>query len=190
MGGFGSGEWRRPQRRQAVEESPRISIRLVAPWVEALERERATGVLSLKARHPNLPDAIAPLLVTWPSDELGSEPLLLVVERFGDDYYVRVQPDALGKDELRPSSFTILLTSTPSNLPGCTGRRWWFYCPKRGCSRRCIDLYAIGPLWSCRTCQGLSYVSRRRSREHTLNFLETVIDRFILATQVKGITIF
>ena len=81
-------------------------------------------------------------------------------------------PDPEGRPQLRgaafdyrrsdePMAYRALLESTPCFFGG---RRWWWRCPGRGCSRRCRALYLVGGWFVCRTCARLTYDSRREHR--------------------------
>jgi hypothetical protein len=64
--------------------------------------------------------------------------------------------------------YHVLVSSTPSNLPGNTGRRWWFICPLVvqgvACRRRVATLYG-NTLFGCRHCHDLTYQSTRESHQ-------------------------
>lgn len=63
------------------------------------------------------------------------------------------------REETRAYDYRICLRKTPCNLGGY---RWWFICTL--CMRKVasIMLSSQSPLFVCRTCQNLSYVSRQR----------------------------
>jgi hypothetical protein len=66
--------------------------------------------------------------------------------------------------------YPVILTSTPSNLPGNAGRRWWFICPLvvsgRPCRRRVGVLYSSGGWFGCRHCHNLTYTSCNESHQY------------------------
>jgi len=54
-------------------------------------------------------------------------------------------------------SYAVQLSWTPCTLGG---RRPWFLCPARGCTRRVALLYGVGGIFACRRCYRLSYPSQ------------------------------
>ena len=63
------------------------------------------------------------------------------------------------KEEWKERSYSIPLDWTSCHLGG---KRPWFRCPVRGCSRRVAILYA-GENFACRSCFQLSYQSQRET---------------------------
>lgn len=64
-----------------------------------------------------------------------------------------------GNNDWRPMNFSVGLSWTGCSLGG---RRAWFLCPARGCSRRVALLY-VGSIFACRHCHRLAYASQREA---------------------------
>jgi len=62
-----------------------------------------------------------------------------------------------GGEDWKDESYPVYLDWTTCNLGG---KRPWFLCPTRGCSRRVAILYG-GGIFACRDCHQLAYPSQR-----------------------------
>jgi hypothetical protein len=76
----------------------------------------------------------------------------------------------------RPRSVLLTSPNSPGNKvnvkltttqPNYGGTRYWYVCPRPGCSRRVAKLYVTDAMWGCRRCLNLVYECQyRRSRKH------------------------
>jgi hypothetical protein len=141
MGGEGSGNWYRFDKKTTTEECRSLDVRrfrregLLKPghwfswcWWRAEEKVASIGVFVRQGR------------------------LVLA-------YRHRSGPGGEWEDvkELVP------LTWTACNFGG---ERPWFICPGAGCGRRVAVLYGPGRYFLCRHCYGLRYESQRKDKMH------------------------
>ena len=156
MGGFGSGRWGWSGRWAIVEDSPRLSMRLLLPLLQA----EGWGVTSLAWKR-----SLDPILQcrVQVSARLRNGSVSQPVEMPAPTRAIEVQSSLLGLPELSEVTQTIRAISQPAPLGG---KRWWIECPR--CHERRTSLYlpvhAGGRAWGCRTCFRLRYLSQRLGR--------------------------
>jgi len=143
MGGIGSGNWNRSERKKAtVEESLGVALRDF--------HGRIFG------------GAAGTLTWTWPSGDKssvgwfviwGDGPTITFHYRWRDSVDVRIP---------------VRLETTPTQFDG---ERWWFTCPLTvggvACNRRAGKLYLPpgAKYFGCRTCHGLTYRSCQEAHQ-------------------------
>jgi hypothetical protein len=142
MGGVGSGNWYRFDKKTTTGECHNVDVRylhregLLEPgrwfslrWSQA---GRLTGSIRCAVEGNDRPERV----------------LLLYRHRSG--------PGAEWEDVLKPVS----LNRTACNFGG---ERPWFVCPGAGCGRRVALLYGLGSYFLCRRCYDLVYESQREN---------------------------
>jgi hypothetical protein len=143
MGGVGSGNWYRFDKKTATDECHSVDVRylhregLLKPrhwfslrWSRAgRESGSIRGVV-----HSSSPPESVTLLYRYRS-ELGGE-----------------------REDVQE---TVPLTWTACNFGG---ERPWFICPGAGCGRRVAVLYGPGRYFLCRHCYDLTYQSQRDNK--------------------------
>lgn len=155
MGGPGSGTWYRYSTRATVESYRALPMHHFAP---ALQRVAAGEI----ARE------LVP--IAWSRNGEKTASILVAVEPLRERWpvlrlaYTTSRPGG----EPQRQSYQVLVSATPSNLPGNPGRRWWFICPLVvngiACGRRVAKLYG-GALFGCRHCHDLTYASCNESHQ-------------------------
>ena len=141
MGGYGSTRWNSHNKRMAVEDCRKLTMRVIHSFI------RRGG------RWGNL---------NW---SRGGEPMGNISYRvIGSE-----EPESLrllytitkhDPEEKKDFDYPVRLTTT--TLPW-GGFRYWFICPAVGCGRRVSVLYLAprGEYFVCRHCNRLSYQSRQ-----------------------------
>src|SRR5215204_1936764 len=145
MGGEGSGNWYRFNKKTTIDECQRIDVRylhregLLKPgrwfslrWSRA---GRETGTIRGVVSRDDRPEQITLL------------------------YRYRSGPSGEWEDVQEP---------VPLSWTGCNfgGERPWFVCPGAGCGRRVAVLYGPGKYFLCRHCYDLRYESQREDKMH------------------------
>ncbi len=141
MGGVGSGNWYRLDKKTTTSECHSVDVRYLQRenllrsghsfslrWSRAV---RETGSIGGIVEGMETPERVI-LLYRYRSSGQGKE-----------------------WEDVRES---ILLSWTACNFGG---ERPWFICPGAGCSRRVAVLYGPGRYFLCRHCYDLSYQSQR-----------------------------
>ncbi|MDQ4078077.1 MAG: hypothetical protein M3220_17740 [Chloroflexota bacterium] len=149
MGGSGSGNWYRWDKKTTVEACRHIDA---ARW----QRE---GILRAEVHHPGA--------WGWTDAHTGEQTASLVYEvNTMDPSHAWVRLIYTFPQHGGPYDYTILLTTT---RPHFGGLRWWFVCPLviqgRPCRRRVQKLY-LPPgevYYGCRHCYSLTYTSSQDS---------------------------
>ena len=142
MGGVGSGNWYRFDKKTATTECQRVDVRYLhrqdllksgrrfsLRWSRA---DRETGSIGGVVEGMETPERVILLY------RHGSGP--------GGEW-----------EEVREP---VPLTWTACNFGG---ERPWFICPGAGCLRRVAILYALGRYFLCRHCYDLAYESQREN---------------------------
>jgi hypothetical protein len=157
MGGVGSGNWYRFDKKTTTSECQRVDVRylhregLLTPghwfslrWSRA---GRKTGsIRGVVSRHPQ-PEQIT--LLYRHRSGIGGE----------------------WEDVQEP----VPLSWTACNFGG---ERPWFVCPGAGCGRRVAVLYGPGKYFLCRHCYDLRYESQREDKMHrALRRAQTIRER-------------
>ncbi len=75
------------------------------------------------------------------------------------------QPSYINKNTKEEFDYKISLVTT---TPNYGGKRWWFICPLKGCSRRVGRLYLTGTYFGCRKCLSLSYESQNEAPHYRM----------------------
>jgi hypothetical protein len=155
MGGPGSGSWYRYDTRETIESCLRFTPRSLARAIQ-------------RVRSGEYERDIVPL--SWSQGGRPARNILVFVERRGAALVARLSYSVTPAGGEKVSrDYPVILTSTPSNLPGNAGRRWWFICPLtvngRSCYRRVGILYSQSGWFGCRHCHGLTYQSTRESHQ-------------------------
>jgi hypothetical protein len=145
MGGVGSGNWYRFDKKTTTGECHNVDVRylhregLLKPgrwfslrWSQA---DRETGSIGIVVE--------------------GTEP----PERVILNYRHRIGPGDVWEDVQEP----VPLEWTSCNFGG---ERPWFICPGAGCGRRVAILYGPGRYFLCRHCYDLVYESQRENEMH------------------------
>jgi hypothetical protein len=157
MGGVGSGNWYRFDKKTTTDECHSVDVRylhrhdLLIPgrwfslcWSRA---GRETGSIQGVVSVGDLPDQVA--LLYRHRRGLGGE----------------------WEDVREP----VALTWTACNFGG---ERPWFICPGAGCGRRVAVLYGPGRYFLCRHCYDLVYESQRENEMHrALRRAQTIRER-------------
>jgi hypothetical protein len=145
MGGVGSGNWYRFNKKTTTEECRSLDV-------GKLHRE---GLLKPGYQF------------SWSWSRAGREVASIGALVEGVDQAERVvllfrhrrSPSADWEDVKEP----VELDLTACNFGG---QRPWFICPGAGCSRRVAVLYGPGRYFLCRHCYDLRYESQREDRMH------------------------
>lgn len=142
MGGFGSGNWYRFDKKSTVEESLTLAMQDFRDRIHPY----STGTLTWTwagGRRSSIGYSV--------SD--GDTPIITLHYRWRDSEDVRI---------------SVRLQTTPSQFGG---ERWWFTCPLVAngvaCNRRAGKLH-LPPgarYFGCRTCHGLSYRSCQKAHQ-------------------------
>ncbi len=144
MGGLGSGNWYRFDKKTTTGETPGLDVRY-------LHREgmlKAGRSFSLRwSRAGRETGSIGGMVGGNPGD---------LPERVVLSY--RHRSGSFAGGEWEDVRVTVPLEWTPCNFGG---ERPWFLCPGAGCGRRVGVLYAPGRYFLCRHCYNLSYQSQR-----------------------------
>lgn len=135
MGGIGSGNWYRWDKRDAVEDYRSLDVR----------RRQRDGYLEPGRRFS----------WQWTRDR---ETLASINVRTEADRVILNYRHRSGGEEWQSEQYSVRLDRT-----ACTyGRtRAWFICPAVGCGRRVAILYLGGAIFACRHCYRLAYTSQR-----------------------------
>lgn len=135
MGGVGSGQWYRWNKRTTLDEVKRLDVR----WLQ---------------RHGFFDGW--PRWVTWSRGEreTGSVSVALADGSLVVEYRYRMR----GREEWEPVRQVITLDWTPCHYGG---QRPWFRCP--GCQRRVAVLCSAGQWFLCRHCYDLPYSSQQET---------------------------
>lgn len=154
MGGPGSGTWYRYSTRATVESYRALSIGDVAPALQRVAAGEIARVLVSIAWYRN-GEQTASILAA--AELQRGRPVVRLA-------YTSSRPGG----EPERQNYQVLVSATPSNLPGNPGRRWWFICPLVvngiACGRRVAKLYG-GTLFGCRHCHDLTYTSCNESHQ-------------------------
>lgn len=140
MGGYGSGQWPRRERKRAVEECLVLDAAAleVKEHIAVLQDGRYTG-----------------------SGQSGPGIVGFTVERGETGWIVRLDGTSDGHVHTPVLNATFSLQST---RPHYGGQRWWFTCPQ--CGGRCRKVYCPPgqTAFGCRACLGLSYRLRQAQK--------------------------
>jgi hypothetical protein len=145
MGGVGSGNWYRFDKKTTTGECHSVDVRY-------LHRE---GLLTPGRRFS----------LRWSRAERETGSIRGVVdgteppERVILTYRHRRSPSGEWEDVREP----VRLSWTACNFGG---KRPWFICPGAGCGRRVALLYGSGKYFLCRHCYDLVYQSQRENEMH------------------------
>jgi hypothetical protein len=141
MGGSGSGNWYRWDKKELVENYRSLDVNR---WVrEGVIKEGYAGYGGW----------------VWYRDAEKKEQTASIgylVKADISSPYVRLCYTA---NETEKIDYRIPLTRT---FPPFGGIRWWFVCPRSGCGRRVGKLYG-GQYFLCRHCQDLRYKIQREA---------------------------
>jgi len=140
MGGYGSGNWYRWDKKEITESQYWIDVR----WL------RQQGYL--------YPGAVGSLHWSVAGKEVGYIHYRIHTDRMILDYRHRFRGG-----EWKDVQQDIFLDRTPCNYGGY---RPWFLCSN--CGRRIAVLYGAGENFLCRHCYGLSYGSQSESKPERL----------------------
>lgn len=95
---------------------------------------------------------------TWQWTRSGETVALINVRALSDRVVLSYRHRSAGED-WKDANYPVQLDWTECHFGG---RRAWFLCPARGCSRRVAVLYG-GGLFACRNCYRLAYPSQREA---------------------------
>ena len=142
MGGRGSGEWYRWNRKTTAEEALRLDVRYLRKrgWINS---PGTTGSLS------------------W---SCGGEPSGWIRFRVEQDRLVLMYKYRSHGSDWQDYEEEVLLERTACNYGG---ERTWFLCPH--CGKRVAVLYCAEHKFLCRHCQGLSYSSQNETYLERMN---------------------
>ena len=135
MGGLGSGNWYRWDKKTTTEEVHRVDIRYMRK--QGLLWPGCTGSLS------------------W---SRGGEQTGSIRYRVEQERLVLMYRHRFYGDEWRDMEERVWFDRTPCNYGG---ERLWFLCPH--CDRRVAVLYGAGVRFLCRHCYGLPYGSQNEA---------------------------
>jgi len=154
MGGPGSGTWHRKDARTTVETCWPLTSTALAPVLRRVAAGAAARIAGSRA---------------WAQGASVD----CLVERYDEAVVLRLSYTRTSDNgESATYDYAIAMTSTPANLPGNAGRRWWFRCPivanGQPCGRRVGRLYLPpgGVYFGCRTCCNLTYQSSNTSHRY------------------------
>ena len=142
MGGVGSGNWYRFNKKTTTGECKRVDVR----YLQREDLLRSGHSFSLRwSRADRETGSIGGVVE---GRETPERVILLYRHRSG--------PGGEWEDVREP----VPLTWTTCNFGG---QRLWFVCPGAGCGRRVAILYGPGRYFLCRYCYDLVYESQRES---------------------------
>lgn len=133
MGGIGSGNRWRWDKKATCEEHRRVDVRYMRR--RGLLYEGAIGTLSWGCR---------------------GEPSGWIQYRIHDDTLILIYRYRCNGGDWEPVEQRVTIDRTPCHYGGY--RPWW-HCPD--CGRRVAVLYGAGKYFLCRHCYGLSYITRQ-----------------------------
>ena len=133
MGGYGSGQYYRWDKKTTTESQHRVDVRYLKK--HGLLTPGTSGSLSWKSR----------------GEQTGSVGFRMEKNRMVLNYRHRSNGG-----EWEPVEQPVLLNRTSCNYGGF---RVWLLCPR--CNRRVALLYGAGRLFLCRHCYGLTYASQQ-----------------------------
>lgn len=133
MGGPGSGNWYRWDRKTTTDEVRRVDARHMY-------------------RHCGLSNPGSAGTLYW---SCGGEPSGSINFRVHKEYVILSYKHRAYDEDWHDRRETIWLDRTPCNFGG---ERIWFLCPR--CSRRVAVLCGLGVRFLCRECYGLPYASQ------------------------------
>lgn len=136
MGGFGSGNWSRWDRKTTTDDVPRLDIR-------ALNKD---GLLCTVG-------SVGSITWSYHGEISGS-----VGFRVLKNSLVLIYRNRNAHGKWQNMYEPIKLDRTPCNFGG---NRYWFLCP--GCNKRIAVLYGSGPRFLCQPCSGVVYASKNES---------------------------
>jgi hypothetical protein len=136
VGGLGSGQWYRWNKRRTIEDCRRLDVRLI----------HRSGVFE----QPGFP-----FLWEW-KDQAAGETTASIRLRYEPDRVVLSFRFKSGGGDWDDLEQIVPLSWTPCNYGG---HRPWFLCPGFGCGRRVAVLVAGGRRFLCRHCYRLTYAS-------------------------------
>lgn len=142
MGGPGSGNWYRFNKKDLVEDCRSLDV----------NRWHREGLL-----RPGQWFGWA-----WKRDGKEEASIGVTVLTDAVELSYTIRP---GTEDAEKVRYTVPLTWTSCNYGG---RRPWFVCPGRGCGRRVGKLYLGGKYFLCRHCYDLVYESQREDRAYRL----------------------
>lgn len=134
MGGWGSGQW---------QSAKNLTSDM---WVLDVRRLQRDGLLA----------AGQWFMWRWYHD---GEEIASIQIRVNDDHVILNYRARNPERASQSLDYPVLLDWTACHLGG---RRAWFRCPARGCSRRVAVLYG-GTIFACRHCHRLAYASQRET---------------------------
>lgn len=143
MGGIGSGNWYRWDRKTTTGETKSLDVRQLA----------RKGLLE--------PGNIFSWAWYVDGEKIGYIKVSSGQERITLSYRVCEYGD-----EWESVDETVKLTRTDCNYGGS---RSWFICPATGCGRRVALLYGAGKYFACRHCYDLAYASQHENRVDRLS---------------------
>lgn len=146
MGGPGSGNWYRWNKKGNVEDHQKLSIKRLCEKGVIINNGYSSG--------------------SWQwlrNDEVVSSIKYESNTSF-DNSYFRVKYKNTQTEE--SFDYKIKLTTT---TPNYGGKRFWFTCPIDGCGRRVANLYMGDKYFACRHCYDLAY--RSQSEPQPFRFL-------------------
>ncbi len=135
MGGFGSGNWYRWNKRECIDDHISVDVR----------RWKREGFLTVGNRFG----------WQWTGNGEGSDSIRICVEHDGVVLIYR--------QRVRGGDWQDIEETVPLVYTDCIygGRRAWFQCPS--CCRRAAKLYSQVPYFICRVCCDLPYQSQGES---------------------------
>ena len=142
MGGFGSGNWDRFDKKSTVEESLTVAIRDFRGRIYP----NSSGMFTWTWASGN--KSSIGFFVTW-----GDVPTITLRYRWRDSEDVRIP---------------VRLQTTPTQF---SGERWWFTCPlivsRLACNRRAGKLHLPpgAKYFGCRKCHDLTYRSCQEAHQ-------------------------
>jgi len=145
MGGVGSGNWYRIDKKTTTGECHSLDVRY-------LHRESLlTTGYSFSLRWSRADRETGSIRITVEGNDKPQRVLLLYRHRIGPG------------DEWEDVQESVSLDWSACNFGG---ERPWFICPGAGCGRRVALLYGLGRYFLCRRCYELVYESQRENEMH------------------------
>lgn len=134
MGGPGSGNWFRWDRKAVVEESWTLDLRILKKHGGFKSDKPSIYFLSSRTQR-----------------------VAFRVQKLNETLHVSVY--LIDGSQLLPvTAREVQYTTTPCHYGG---GRWWLVCPCRSCLRRCVALFLYQGEFYCRRCLNLGYYSQR-----------------------------
>jgi hypothetical protein len=151
MGGSGSGNWYRGSKKDTTDDYCNLYINYLVKH-GYLKEGIYNGGGSLTWSVTRMGEKHTRSSISFKVNTLEGE----------GSYFQPIYTNSKTKEKF---DYKIPITSTNPNYGG---KRWWFICPLKGCSRRVGKLYLTGTYFGCRKCLNLSYESQNEAPHYRM----------------------